>query len=221
MSDPNNPNIQLLSTPQWALLQLELFWAPNEGKFPPFNTDPDKVKERARDRLTEAGWFYSSCNAGISWTHYANRMAFYRHQIIPRMLVDTNSRDTAVQLFGHKLAAPIGFAPIGINRIYHPTGELSVAHVARDLNLVYCLSSAGSYSIEDVGEANGDGIRFFQLYQSPDDEQAVSMLKRAHASGYQACILTTDTWQRKSSHQMMDFHLPNDRCAYERVLIRT
>ena len=90
-------------------------------------------------------------------------MAFYRHQIVPRTLVDTTARDTAMTLFDHHLAAPIGFAPIGINRIYHPTGEVSVAKVAHELNLAYCLSSAGSYSIEAVGAANASGTRFFQL----------------------------------------------------------
>lgn len=38
MSDPNNPNIANRSTPQWGLYQRELFWGPNEGKRPPFNT---------------------------------------------------------------------------------------------------------------------------------------------------------------------------------------
>jgi isopentenyl diphosphate isomerase/L-lactate dehydrogenase-like FMN-dependent dehydrogenase len=200
MSDPQNPNIRERSTPQWGLMQREMLWAPNERKFQPFDTHPDNLKERAKEKLTENGWYYSACNAGISWTHYANRMAFYRHQIIPRMLQDTNKRDSATELFGHKVGAPIGFAPIGINRIYHPTGEISVAHVARDLNLPYCLSSAGSYSIEDVGKANGDGFRIFQLYQSPDDEQAVNMLQRAHDSGFTACFFTVDTWQLAWRH---------------------
>ncbi|KPI44066.1 putative lactate 2-monooxygenase [Cyphellophora attinorum] len=200
MSDPNNPNIHARSTPQWGLMQREMFWAPNEGKVQPFNTDPEEIRKLAKEKLSQGGWYYSSCNAGISWTHYANRTSFYRHQIIPRMLVDTNIRDSATTLFGHKLAGPIGFAPIGINRIYHPTGELSVAKVAKDLNLLYCLSSAGSYSIEDVGKANGDGVRFFQLYQSPDDEQAVNMLQRAYDSGFTALMLTTDTWQLAWRH---------------------
>jgi len=173
-----------------------LFWAANEGKHPPLNTDPDKLKELAKDRLSKAGWLYSSCNAGQSWTHYANRLAFYRHQIIPRTLVDTTERDTATTIFGHKVSAPFGFAPIGINRIYHPTGELSPAKVAAELNLPYCLSSAGSYSIEDTASANGpNGVRFFQLYWSPDDQVVVSMLERAAKSGYSVCMLTTDTWQ--------------------------
>ena len=143
---------------------------------------------------------YSACNAGIGWTHQANRMAFNRHRIIPRTLVDTTARDTAAELLGHKLSAPIGFAPIGINRIYHPAGETAVAKVAHELNLAYSLSSAGSYSIEEVGRVNQDGCRFFQLYQSPDDEVTLSMLQRAHDSGFTACMLTTDTWQLAWRH---------------------
>lgn len=38
MSDPNNPNIAIRTTPQWALMQREMFWAPNDGVFQPFDT---------------------------------------------------------------------------------------------------------------------------------------------------------------------------------------
>ncbi|KAI5919074.1 FMN-dependent dehydrogenase [Camillea tinctor] len=218
MSNPNNLNINMRGTAQWGLLQRELFWAPNEGKHPPFNTHPDKLRALAKERLSESGWLYASSNAGLSWTHYANRQAFYRHQIVPRTLVDTNNRDTMTQIFGRDAAAPIGFAPIGINRIYHPTGELSPARVAGELGLPYCLSSAGSCSIEDAAAANdqggsnasrkcetegsrergkreGDAIRFYQLYWSPNDAVTLSMLERAAGNGYAALILTTDTWQ--------------------------
>jgi isopentenyl diphosphate isomerase/L-lactate dehydrogenase-like FMN-dependent dehydrogenase len=117
------------------------------------------------------------------------------------MLIDTNVRDTGASIFGHRVSAPIGFAPIGINKIYHPLGELPVAKVAQELNLPYCLSTAGSTPIEDVGKANGEeGVRFFQLYMPHDDELTVSLLKRAHESGFSACILTLDTWQLAWRH---------------------
>ena len=67
--------------------------------------------------------------------------------------------------------------------------------MAGELNLPYCLSTAGSSAIEDVGKANGQGPRFFQLYMPHDDELTVSLLTRAWESGFDACILTTDTWQ--------------------------
>lgn len=117
------------------------------------------------------------------------------------MLVDTNERSTTTSIFGHKVSAPIGFAPIGINKIYHPLGELPVAKVAGELNLPYCLSTAGSSPIEAVGKANGHGPRFYQLYMPHDDELTVSLLQRAWDSGFDVCMLTLDTWQLGWRHQ--------------------
>ncbi|KAJ8068759.1 hypothetical protein OCU04_002455 [Sclerotinia nivalis] len=138
-----------------------MFWKDNTGEVPPFSTDPRDLKDLAKETLTKGGWYYASCNAGQSHTHLPNRQAFYRHRIVPRMLVDTNNRDTKTEIFGHKVSAPNGFAPIGINKIYNPLAELPVAKVAKELNLPYCLSTAGSTSIEDAGAANGAGLRFF------------------------------------------------------------
>jgi isopentenyl diphosphate isomerase/L-lactate dehydrogenase-like FMN-dependent dehydrogenase len=71
-----------------------------------------------------------------------------------------------------------------------------VAKVAGELNLPYCLSTAGSTAIEKVGDANGPtGPRFFQLYMPHDDELTLSLLTRAWNAGFDALILTTDTWQ--------------------------
>ncbi|KAI9664579.1 MAG: hypothetical protein M1821_006025 [Bathelium mastoideum] len=193
--DAKAPNKDNRTTPQYSLYQRENFWKTNEGEVPLFNTDPGALEELAKEKLTQGGWYYASSNAGQSYTHTQNRQAFYRHRIIPRMLVDTNVRDTSAEIFGHKVSAPIGFAPIGINKIYHPLGELPVAKVAKELNLPYCLSTAGSQPIEDVAAANGEGPRFFQLYMPHDDELTISLLKRAHDSGFTACILTVDTWQ--------------------------
>ncbi|KAL2013849.1 hypothetical protein VTN00DRAFT_1374 [Thermoascus crustaceus] len=195
MSDPTNPNISKRSTEQWALYQRENFWKVNEGNWPPFNTDPRQLEQQAKEKLSQGGWFYASSNAGQSYTHLANRQAFFRHRIIPRQLVDTNLRDTTTEIFGHNVSAPIGFAPIGINKIYHNLAELPVAKVAGELNLPYCLSTAGSTPIEKVAAANGNGPRFFQLYMPHDDELTLSLLNRAWKSGFDALILTTDTWQ--------------------------
>lgn len=157
--------------------------------------------------------YYASSNAGLSHTHLANREAFFRHKIMPKQLVDTNERSLRTSIFGHPVSAPIGIAPIGINKIYHPQGELPVAKVAGELGIPYCLSTAGSYPVEDVARSNEagraatrenpdphadkipPGPRFFQLYMPHDDELTISLLTRAHESGFTACILTTDTWQ--------------------------
>ncbi|ROV96062.1 hypothetical protein VPNG_09128 [Cytospora leucostoma] len=175
--------------------------------------DPAHLEDIAKRKLTENGWYYASSNAGLSHTHLANREAFFRHKIVPRQLVDTNNRSMRTTIFGHQVSAPIGIAPIGINKIYHPQGELPVAKVAGEIGLPYCLSTAGSFPIEDVAASHDSGReatkgstdpqaekippgpRFFQLYMPHDDELTISLLTRAHKAGFTACILTTDTWQ--------------------------
>lgn len=199
--DTKNENVKFRTTPEYAQYQKENFLASEHGAVPLFNTDPNKLEELAKQKLSQGGWYYASSNAGQSLTHLANRQAFFRHKIIPRMLVDTNKRDTRTSIWGHSVSAPIGFSPIGINRVYHSEGEEAVAKVAGELELPYCLSTAGTASIESVGQANGEGgCRFFQLYMPHDDELTVSLLKRAHQAGFTACILTVDTWQLAWRH---------------------
>lgn len=56
------------------------------------------------------------------------------------------------------------------------------------------LSTAASYNIEDVADANGDGARWYQLYWPKDRELAISFLERARAAGYTALVVTLDTF---------------------------
>ncbi|KEY72265.1 hypothetical protein S7711_00264 [Stachybotrys chartarum IBT 7711] len=208
MSDPRSPHAKARDTPSWGFYQRDNFWKLNDGQTPLFNTHPHELERLAKEKLSQNGWLYASSNAGISTTHLANRQAFYRHKIVPRQLVDTNERSTRTTIFGHTVSAPFGFAPIGINKIYHPQGEIPVAKVAGELGIPYCLSTAGSSSIEAVAEAHDagraskldpakvpDAPRFFQLYMPHDEELTLSLLQRAHDSGFTVCMLTTDTWQ--------------------------
>ncbi|KZV80893.1 FMN-dependent alpha-hydroxy acid dehydrogenase [Exidia glandulosa HHB12029] len=193
---PNGPS------PHYSLYQRELLHdGAVNGRYPSVPTDPHKLQESAKEKLTAGGYSYAASNAGLGWTDAANREAFYRWRIIPRMLVDTNVRDLTVDLFGHKIPAPVCFAPIGINKNYAPLGELIPARVAGELGLPYCLSTAGTQPIEDVAKANGSGPRFFQLYMGHDDEVTTSLLTRAFSSGFDACMLTVDTWQLGWRHR--------------------
>ncbi|PWN40433.1 FMN-linked oxidoreductase, partial [Ceraceosorus guamensis] len=195
-------NLPARRTPHWALYQKECFLLPSQkGHLPPFNTHPLHLESLAKERLSAGGWSYAHSNAGVDKTHDANREAFDRWKIIPRMLVDTTHRDTTVKLFGKTLSAPIGLSPIGLNKIYHPLGELPVAKVAGELGLAYSLSTAGSQPIEDCALHNADeGLKYYQLYLPHDPELTHSLLQRAHESNYDACIMTLDTDQLAWRH---------------------
>ena len=53
MSDPNNPNIDQRSTPQYALYQRENFWKTNTGEVPLFNTGWDSLPPAVYPRPTD------------------------------------------------------------------------------------------------------------------------------------------------------------------------
>ena len=50
MSDPNNPNIEKRSTPQYALYQRENFWKTNTGEVPLFNTGRYPLLQQSMER---------------------------------------------------------------------------------------------------------------------------------------------------------------------------
>ena len=64
-----------------------------DGTVPSFSVHPEELQESTKQKLNDRGYFYANSNAGLGWTDRANREAFYRWRIVPRMLVDTNTRD--------------------------------------------------------------------------------------------------------------------------------
>lgn len=110
------------------------------------------------------------------------------------MLRDTTHRDLTVEIFGEKHESPVFFAPVGVQTIFHSDREIGVAEMAASIGVPYIMSSAASSTIEEVGKANGDGLRWYQLYWPHDDEITISLLKRAKANGFKALVVTLDTW---------------------------
>lgn len=73
---------------------------------------------------------------------------------------------------------------------------MASATAAAKEGVPYIMSTASSTTIEDVAAANGDGVRFFQLYwpQRDHDDITISMLERARESGFVALVVTLDTY---------------------------
>ena len=92
------------------------------------------------------------------------------------------------------MPAPVLLAPVGVQSIVHPDGELATARAAAALGVTMVLSTASSHTIEDVAEANGDGPRWYQLYWPNDNEVTISILQRAKAAGFSTLVVTLDTW---------------------------
>ncbi|WP_439630408.1 alpha-hydroxy-acid oxidizing protein, partial [Gemmata sp.] len=162
----------------------------------------EELAARAKARLSPEAWDWIAGGAGRGETVRANRDAFAQWRIVPRVLCDVADRDFSTALFGARLPAPLLFAPVGVQTLLHPDGELATARAAADLGLPFVLSTVASKSIEDVAAAGGPGPRWFQLYWSRDREVTRSLLRRAERAGYAAVVVTLDTpilgWRERS-----------------------
>jgi isopentenyl diphosphate isomerase/L-lactate dehydrogenase-like FMN-dependent dehydrogenase len=92
------------------------------------------------------------------------------------------------------MTAPVLTAPIGALGLVHPDADFAVTRAAAALGLTSVLSTMSSTTLEDVAAAVGDAGRWFQLYWPRDPELAESLVGRAEAAGYQAIVVTVDTW---------------------------
>jgi len=181
------------SQPYGPSRQIEIYLGGLAGRKPLLPVALDKLEQRAREVLTPEAWDYVAGGAGGEDTMRANREAFRRWRIVPRMLRDVSQRDLSVELFGQRLPAPVLLGPVGVQGIIHPEAEIAVARAAASLNIPFALSTVSSKSIEDVAAASGDAVRWFQLYPSKDSELTASMVRRAEQAGYSAIIVTLDT----------------------------
>ena len=159
----------------------------------PWPVGADAWEARAQEVLEPGPFGYIAGGAGNESTMRANREAFERRHLRPRMLSGNLERDTSVDVLGTPSPVPFFLAPIGVLSIAHPDGELAVARAAAELRVPFTVSSAATHSIEQIAEAMGDAPRWFQLYWVNDREICASFIQRAEAAGYAAIVVTLDT----------------------------
>ena len=144
-------------------------------------------------------------------TAAANRSAFERLSLRPRVLVGVGAVDTHATLLGRRLSFPVMLAPTALNRLGHPDGELAAARAAAAAGTVMVVSTTASASLEEVAAVVPRAL-WFQLYVYKDREVTRTLVQRAEALGYEALVLTVD--MPRMGHRERDlrnrFTLPAD-----------
>lgn len=186
MSDSTNPGPG--RTRQAAIYRDGVF-----GRRPCVPTDYASLESAARRKASVRGWAYVAGGAGEGATMRANRAAFERWAIVPRVLRDVSNRDLSVELFGRTIPAPVLLAPVGAAELLHPEADRAIAGAAAELRLPYVFSSQACFSMEVCAAVMGDSPRWFQLYWSRDEGVVNSFLGRAKAAGCEAIVVTLDT----------------------------
>lgn len=182
--------------PHFGDLQNAIYGAGLSGITPDIPVDFATLKARAEAVMNVGTLNYVQGGCGDEHTQDWNAAAFRHWGMVPRMMVDTRTRDLSVELFGLKLPSPMFMAPIGVTGICTADGhgDLAEAQASAETGVPLCATTLSNDPLEEVAKACGDTAAFFQLYTPKDDDLTRSLIGRAEAAGYKAIVVTLDTW---------------------------
>lgn len=163
------------------------------GVTPTVPTDVLELERRARRSMSRRAWAYIAGGAGGGATMRANRDAFDRWQVIPRMLHATTERDLSTRVLGTDLASPLLLAPVGAAGLVTDEADLQIARGAHASGVPYVFSCQGCSPMEETAREMAGTPFWYQLYWSTDEQLVDSMIGRAEAAGAKALVVTLDT----------------------------
>ena len=151
----------------------------------------EDLRQLARKRLPRAIFDFFDGGAEDEVTLRANRAAFERVRLLPRVLVNVAEVDTKVALFGKEASLPLAIGPTGGIGAGRPGADLMLARAAKAHGIPFTLATPATASIERVAAEVG-GRLWFQLYVVRDRAFREKLVKRASDAGYEALLLTVD-----------------------------
>ncbi len=180
-----------------------------ESRVPLRKLPPADLQEMARQVLPQMVYDYYVGGADDELTLEANRAAFKRLRLRPRVLVDVSSRTLATSALGEPLSMPLAVAPMAYHKLAHQEGEIATVRGAGLARVPYCASTMSTTSISRIGEA-ADGPLWYQLYVVKDPGATREMIGRAVAAGGTALIVTVDAplLGRRRRDERNQFALP-------------
>jgi (S)-mandelate dehydrogenase len=149
------------------------------------------LRQLARRRLPRAIFDFFDGGAEDEVTLRANRAAFERVRLLPKVLVDVSTVNLETEIFGKTASLPLAIAPTGGISAGRAGAELALARAAKVRGVPFTLATPSAFTIERVAEEVG-GRLWFQLYAVRDRAFREKLLLRARDSGYEALLVTVD-----------------------------
>jgi L-lactate dehydrogenase (cytochrome) len=183
--------------PRWKSIKPLLGWS-----FPKFPIGDRKLNNSvnlaelrllAKRRVPKAVFDYVDGGANDELAYARSQEIYSRVEFKARVLRDVSKIDLTTNILGKNSDLPIIFAPTGYTRMMHYQGEIMVAKVCQENNLIYNLSTMGTTSSSEIGKAVADVRRWFQLYLWRDRDQSLKFIEEAKAAGFEGLMLTVDT----------------------------
>ncbi len=149
----------------------------------------EDYRRAARRRVPRVVWDYVEGGADDMVTVARNRDAFSRWALRMRAMTGHRERRLQSRVAGAELALPVLLAPTGGLGLAQWRGDLAAARAAEAAGTRLVLSTASSWSIEEVGAATR-ADHFFQLY--PGGERTATLMQRAWHAGFRGLFVTVD-----------------------------
>ncbi len=121
-----------------------------------------------------------------------NRAAFERIKLRHRALMDVSGRTMTTTLFGKPSGMPMAIGATGGAGLCWHYGELELAKAAAAAKVPFTSATGSLTAMEMIAQEAG-GRLWFQLYVWKDRNLSYQLIDRAHRSGFEALIVTTDT----------------------------
>ena len=152
----------------------------------------EEIERLAYSKLNMNALSYYISGANDEMTLRRNKNYFKKILLYPKILKDVSETDISTTILGKKVSMPILIAPSAMHKLACEHGEIETAQAAKDADTLMILSSLSSTSMEDVAKANGDGLRWFQLYVMKDRNQTIEIIRLAEKNGFSGIVLTVD-----------------------------
>jgi isopentenyl diphosphate isomerase/L-lactate dehydrogenase-like FMN-dependent dehydrogenase len=123
----------------------------------------------AQNRMPRPYWDFYQGGSDDELTLRANRSAFERLSLRPRVLVDVNTCDPRTSVLGIPVSMPILIAPTAGHGLAHADAECATAHAAGEAGTLMIASTESTCSLEEIAYAAHDtGVSlWFQLISQP------------------------------------------------------
>lgn len=146
----------------------------------------------AKRRLPGPIFNYIDGGADDEVTLRRNTKSFEHCNLIPNVLRGVRDVDLSVSVMGQSLEMPVYCSPTALQRLFHHTGEFSVAAAASKFGTMFGVSSLGTASIEEIRRLH-NGPQVYQFYFHRDRALNQAMMQRAKISGVNVMMLTVDS----------------------------
>jgi L-lactate dehydrogenase (cytochrome)/(S)-mandelate dehydrogenase len=136
-------------------------------------------------------WNYIDGGADDLVTLQRNNESFRDWRLRQRSLVGVKSPKLTTTMARTAVSMPIALAPTGAAGLSHWTADIAAGHAAERAGTRLVLSTASSYTLEEVAEATEQN-HWFQLYPFGNRSKVASLMERARLAGYTAMFVTVD-----------------------------